>query len=139
MVEAITLGLPVVLVDMPEILLRMHIGNNHTLVQLEEIFNTIANKINKGKCSLRPSVAAQELFPEVFLKPRDDYVKIMLSEIANDLDIPNEEMPFYGTKKNPHENILAYIGNLHVSPISRLWNTGEGETATLSPPISRDE
>ena len=40
-------GIPVVLTDMPEILLRMKIGNDYTLKELEHIMNTIANKIYK--------------------------------------------------------------------------------------------
>lgn len=47
MIEAITLGVPVVLIDMPEILLRMKIGNDLTLAELETMFNNIANKIHK--------------------------------------------------------------------------------------------
>jgi len=76
--EAISAGVPVVLIDMPEILLRMHLGSQYTLSELEEMFNIVANKINQGKCTQYPPIAAQELFPEVFVKPRDEYVKVLL-------------------------------------------------------------
>ena len=45
LIEAISVGVPVVMVDMPEVLLRMKIGNDLTLKELEDIFNTVVNRI----------------------------------------------------------------------------------------------
>ena len=78
MINSIESGIPVVMIDMPEILLRMKIGNDYTLEQLNKMFNTVANKIKQKKVIANPALAAQQLFPEIFLKPKDDYVRKML-------------------------------------------------------------
>ena len=45
MLEGIGHNIPVVPIDMPEILLRMKIGNDLSLSDLEDIFNIVCNKI----------------------------------------------------------------------------------------------
>ena len=45
LVEAVAMGVPVVMIDMPEVLYRMKIVNDHTLKELEGMFNTIANRL----------------------------------------------------------------------------------------------
>ena len=52
---------------MPEVLLRMKVANSHSLVELQEIFNIVMNKLAKkeGPCKSSAS-AAMYYFPEVF-------------------------------------------------------------------------
>ena len=35
------------MIDMPEVLLRMKIASEYSLKELQNVFNTVANKINK--------------------------------------------------------------------------------------------
>ena len=56
--ECLAAGLPTVLIDMPEILLRMKIGKERSLAELEAIFNNVANKIHRGEIVPCPPVAA---------------------------------------------------------------------------------
>ena len=71
------------------------------------------NLIKKGNSPyMMPDATALLYFPEVFSEPRDMYVTSMLHEIAND------------TKNENHtgfESINAYLGNVHIPPIKRLW------------------
>ena len=99
---------------MPELLLRMHIVINHSLDEIKQMFNFILNKISRGSgpC-LTPDAAALYYFPEVFAKPRDEYITAMLYEIANDTRNDGDG----------YKNISAYVGNVQIKPISRLWNT----------------
>lgn len=69
LIEALEAGVPTFMVDMPEILLRMKIGNEHSLKDLEKMFNKVCNLIKKGKSEPIPPLVAQEIFPEVFLRP----------------------------------------------------------------------
>ena len=93
----------VALIDMPELLLRMHVVANHSIAEIQQMFNFILNKISRqsGPC-LTADVAALYYFPEVFAKPRDEYVAAMLYEIANDT---REDGKGYSS-------ISAYVGNL---------------------------
>ena len=58
-------------------------------------------------------------FPEVFQKLRDEYIYAMIRKIAEEDVVPDEE----GESTPPINMIDVYLGNLHVSPVSRLWNT----------------
>ena len=62
----------IALVDMPEVLLRMKVANNHSLKELQEIFNIVMNKLvsRQGPC-ISTATAAMYYFPEVFAQPRD--------------------------------------------------------------------
>lgn len=57
-INSIESGIPTVLIDMPEIVLRMQIANKYTLVELNEIFNAVANKINRREVVPDPHIAA---------------------------------------------------------------------------------
>jgi hypothetical protein len=46
-VDSILLGIRTVLIDMPEVLLRMKIASEYSLKELQTVFNTVANRINK--------------------------------------------------------------------------------------------
>lgn len=69
------------MIDMPEVLLRMKIGSEYSLKELQSVFNTVANRINKKQIVPVPALAAQELFPEIFVRPRDEYIHKILQEI----------------------------------------------------------
>jgi hypothetical protein len=60
------------------------------------------------------------LFPEVFLRPRDEYLYAFLRKLAEEegknLSVGVDEQPQV-------ETVDVYLGNIHVSPVSRLWNT----------------
>ena len=56
--QSLAVGAPVVLIDMPEILLRMKIGSEYTLAELEAVFNRVANKIHRGEAPPCPPMAA---------------------------------------------------------------------------------
>ena len=107
----------VALIDMPELLLRMKIGNELTLEDLQDILNTVLNKMARKECPcLTPGQAALYYFPEVFSRPRDEYVAAMLKEIATHM----------GDGQSSEEaitRVCCYLGNVHVQPIARLWNT----------------
>ena len=83
-IQALVAGQDVALIDIPEILLRMKIAANHTLEELNDIFNQILNKVAKGNGPSTADVAAIYYFPEVFQRPRDDYVASMINTIASD-------------------------------------------------------
>ena len=51
---------------MPEILLRMQIVNNHSLLEMQDMFNLIMNRISKKQGPLDSGTAALYHFPEVF-------------------------------------------------------------------------
>ena len=75
-----------VMIDMPELMLRMKVASMYTLDQLKDIFNDILNKIANAKPGdpRFPDVAALYYYPDIFQKPRDDYMAAMLYEIASD-------------------------------------------------------
>ena len=53
-------------------------------------------------------------FPEVFSEPRDEYVAAMLKEIA---------MHHSDNEGSGIFNMSCFLGNVHVSPITRLLKT----------------
>ena len=75
--------------------------------------------IDKKEGPIQPEACALFLYPEVFLKHRDEYMYSMIRKIADEGQImaqsPNNTPPI--------KTIDVYLGNFHVSPISRLWNT----------------
>jgi hypothetical protein len=69
---------------MPEVLLRMKVASNHTLEELQGIFNQVLNKVAAGDGPPTADVAALLYFPEVFQRPRDEYVASLINTIAAD-------------------------------------------------------
>jgi len=116
LMQAMMANIDVALVDMPEILLRMKVAHSHSLSDLQEILNFVMNKLAKreGPCT-SSAMAALYYFPEVFSKPRDEYVAAMLKEIA----MHSGE----GEDVEGNEQVCCYMGNVHMEPITRLWNT----------------
>ena len=87
------------------------------------------NSIRKRQGPLQPGVAALVMYPEIFQQPRDDYLYAFIRKIAEDegknLSAPVDEQP-------PAEVIDVYLGSVHVSPISRLWNTQSMQSVTMT-------
>ena len=99
MLQAILTNRPIALIDMPDILLRMKVVANHSLQEIQQIFNFVLNKV--AKTGDPPGLTALYYFPEVFAKPRDEYVASMLFEMATDMQ-----------GENGYNQINAYLGNL---------------------------
>lgn len=83
LVESIINGLTTVPIDMPEVLYRLKLGHDYELDVLEDVLNDVCNKIMLKKSVNNPKLAAQQLFPEMFLKPRDDYIYKILREAVS--------------------------------------------------------
>lgn len=99
--------------------MRMQIANKYTLEELQEIFNQIMIKIDKRQGPLQPGAAALFHYPEIFQMLRDEYIYSIIQKIVNEESVPGED----GEQPPELEMIDVYLGNIHVSPISRLWNT----------------
>ena len=53
-------------------------------------------------------------------------MKRMLNEIVTDMDLIDDEdenNDAADLANNGNVNILTYMGNIHVKPIKRMWNT----------------
>lgn len=59
LMQGLLTNMDIAMVDMPEILLRMNIAHNHSLEDLQDMFNFIMNKVSKkeGPC-VTPGQAA---------------------------------------------------------------------------------
>eukprot|EP00347_Sterkiella_histriomuscorum_P017372 403349636 len=114
--ESVTINQSNVLMgDMPDLLNRMQIGATITLKEMQEIFSDIMNKIKRGQGPIQPGAAALYHYPEIFQKRKDQYLDAMIRDVLVETDnLPNEQRP---------STIDVYCGNIHVSPLSRLWNT----------------
>lgn len=102
----------------------MKIANDHTLAELEAIFNNIANQIHQKQVVEIPALAAQVLYPDIFVKPKDHYMKTMIQEVLDDFQ--TQESEYVGSEEDPYENGLAYFGNMHVPAVSEIWAADEG-------------
>ena len=116
------------MIDMPEVLLRMKIASEYSLKELQTVFNTVANRINKKQIVPVPALAAQELFPEIFVRPRDEYIQKIMKEIVESeslkVKMEDQENPITEKELDQSNCILVYTGSIHVAPLSRAWNTG---------------
>lgn len=74
--------------------------------------------IDKKEGPIQPEACALYLYPEVFLKHRDEYIYSMIRKIADEGVIMTHD-----NDSTPIKTIDVYLGHFHVSPISRLWNT----------------
>lgn len=117
--ESIISDTETVLCDMPEILNRWQIGANHSLDELIDIFNAVMDKLQSGRGPLNAGTCALYYFPEVFQRRRDEYIFAMLKKIVSEEPAPDEQ----GETPPTIKTIDVYLGNMHVSPITRLWNT----------------
>lgn len=116
LIQGLMTNIDIALIDMPELLLRMKVAHTYSLAELQEILNFVMNKLSKkqGPC-IDSASAALYYFPEVFAKPRDEYVAAMLKEIAMDSQVVGGE--------NGYSSVSCYVGNVHTAPITRLLKT----------------
>jgi hypothetical protein len=73
---------------------------------------------------LHPGAAAYYYYPEVFQKFRDSYLESYMRKVV----VENQPEHL--------KTVDVYMGNFHVSPVSRLWNTNTTKSSprpTLSP------
>lgn len=123
--EALAAKKDLLLCDMPELMLRMKVASLFSLDQLKEIFNDILNKVasaRDGEPSM-PDIAAYFYYADVFQKPRDEYMAALLKEVANETWKRNDKYVSYSS-------VSCYLGNLHVSPVARLWKTSKLDSMT---------
>lgn len=115
LMQGLLTNLDIALIDMPEVLLRMKIANEHSLKDLQDIFNFVMNKLRrKDNPCISAASAAMFYFPDVFARPRDEYVAAMIKEIAMHKSEQEDSGVF---------NMSCYLGNVHVSPVIRLLKT----------------
>lgn len=64
------------------------------------------------------------LYPELFSKPKDEYMKILMLEMLDNFsEKPKEEqLEEEILEEEVPTGIVSYIGNVHVSPLSKIWN-----------------
>ncbi|CDW79079.1 UNKNOWN [Stylonychia lemnae] len=105
----------VLLADMPELLNRMQIASVLSLKEMQEIFDVIMNKIARKQGPLQSGAAAMYHFPEIFLKRKDQYLESFMRSVIEDDVLINQNI----------RHVDAYIGNIHLSPVSRIWNTNK--------------
>ena len=72
------------LCDMPEILMRMKISSLYSLSEMQEMFNQIMKCIDRKDGPIQPEACALFLYPDVFLKHKDDYIYSMIRKIAEE-------------------------------------------------------
>lgn len=80
------------------------------------------NKINKQQGPMQPLLSALVYFPDVFQRPRDRYLHALIRKVAE------------GDSFLKPEQINVYLGNIHVSPLARAWNTNTLGAEKLNPP-----
>ena len=55
------------------------------------------------------------LYPDIFVKPKDVYMKILLREILDDFE--SNDQDYIPSESDKYENMVAYLGNMHVSAL----------------------
>jgi hypothetical protein len=83
------------------------------------------DKLQSGRGPLNAGTCALYYFPEIFQRRRDEYMFAMLKKIVSEEPVPNDQ----GDTPPPIKTIDVYLGKMHVSPLTRLWNT---QTTSLS-------
>ena len=107
-------------------MLRMKIAESHTLQELVDIFNFVTDKIKNEEGPKSSAASALYHFPHVFSRPRDEYITALLHEVC--LQTTPDEGGF--------KNINAYLGNFHVDPITRIWQTAKSKSPiSVSAPV----
>jgi hypothetical protein len=100
----------------------MKIAESHTLQELVDIFNFVSDKIKNKEGPGTSAASALYYFPDVFSRPRDEYVTAFLHEVC--LQSNPEDGGF--------QNVNAYLGNIHVDPITRIWQTAKTKSAIIA-------
>ena len=73
-------------------------------------------KVKRCQGPLEPGSSAQYHFPQIFQKKKNEYMLAMIRRGIE--DTIQDEKPGKQLK-----SVDVYLGNLHVSPLCRLWNT----------------
>lgn len=60
------------------------------------------------------------LYPEIFVKPKDDYMKVLMLEMLDNFGEAATQAT-QDEEDGPTE-IVSYLGNIHISPLARSWN-----------------
>ena len=110
-----------VLIDMPQLMLRMRLVHDNSLERLEDIYNSVLNRVARNEGPSQPAASALYHYPQFFNEPRDAYMASMLHEMCEDVS------------EDPPERVQAFVGNVHVSPIARLWQTGSSSAEVHKP------
>ena len=69
---------------MPEVLYRMYIASRHSVEDLRKILNFILNRIYRKEGPNLVPLSAMYYFPEVFQKPKDEYMFEMVRDIVEE-------------------------------------------------------
>ncbi len=75
------------------------------------MFNNVMKYVERRRGPSHPGANAVFHYPEMFLKFRDEYTESMIRKIVEE------------NAQNSISAVDVYMGNWHVSPVSRLWNT----------------
>lgn len=105
----------------------MHIVCNHPLDEMLDIFNNLMNFVEKGKGPIQPGAAAYFHYPEIFQKLRDQYLESYIRKVVEE------------NTNNSLEVVDVYLGNWHVSPLSRLWNTNLSSVSSQQAHIEKSK
>ena len=76
----------------------------------------------EGPC-ISSATAAQYYFPDIFARPRDEYVAAMLKEIAMNSKSEISNDPQNSDSLSGIQSMNCYLGNVHVPPITRMLKT----------------
>lgn len=99
----------VILGDMPEAFLRIQLGNLISLSKVQEMFAGMLGQLSEiyKDPSKEPITLEQltlQLYPELFIQPRDLYMSTLLREVGGDFD-----------------DVLAFIKPAHLHGVQELW------------------
>jgi hypothetical protein len=94
----------VMLGDMPEVLLRMILGNTILIEEARDIFKAVLTQIEKiqGKLSIRDVTLL--FFSHIFLAPKDLYMTAVLKNVLRTCF-----------------SVLIFVGSPHYVPIQKYW------------------
>jgi len=57
------------------------------------------------------------------VKPKDDYMKVLMLEMLDNFGETASQATQDAEVDSAPTEIVSYLGNIHVSPIARIWNT----------------
>ena len=108
----------VLLLDMPELLLRQVLGNSISLAEAKDIFQFVLAHRSPGSSM---AATTRQLFGHVFQQPRDLYIAALLKRVLQ-----------------AASSVLAVVANPHFVPVQHYWQPPPGGVnftqATKVPP-----
>ena len=99
-------GRTVLMCDMPALTNRIKLAQQHSIDEWRQIFDTVLNRIVQGRGPVQPRAAAYFHYPHLLNSNRDHYLTAVLQELSMQT-----------------REATVHMGNLHLQPVSRLWNT----------------